>query len=216
MKKLIYALLFLFVLSYTGVSFAETPYRLLVYGDSLSAGYRVGKKNSFASILQKELRAKGYKNVIVINKSKSGETTTGGLIRLKAVLEMEKPNGVLLELGINDALRGNSVASIEKNLERMILLCQERGIYVLLAGMKAPPYTGILYQKEFNQMYEKLASKYRLIFYPFFMKGLIELENQIPDLKYVLSDNVHPNNQGISLMVQNIMPYVEKFIKESK
>ncbi|MBQ3035220.1 MAG: hypothetical protein IJD25_04110, partial [Alphaproteobacteria bacterium] len=77
-------------------------------------------------------------------------------------------------------------------------------------------YTGILYQKEFNQMYEKLASKYRLIFYPFFMKGLIELENQIPDSKYVLSDNVHPNNQGISLMVQNIMPYVEKFIKESK
>ena len=216
MKKLIYAILFLFMLSYTGASFAETPYRLLVYGDSLSAGYRVGKKNSFASILQKELRAKGYKNVIVINKSKSGETTTGGLIRLKAVLETEKPNGVLLELGINDALRGNSVASIEKNLERMILLCQERGIYVLLAGMKAPPYTGILYQKEFNQMYEKLASKYRLIFYPFFMKGLIELENQIPDSKYVLSDNVHPNNQGISLMVQNIMPYVEKFIKESK
>ena len=158
MKKLIYAILFLFVLSYTGVSFAETPYRLLVYGDSLSAGYRVGKKNSFASILQKELRAKGYKNVIVINKSKSGETATGGLIRLKAVLETEKPNGVLLELGINDALRGNSVASIEKNLERMILLCQERGIYVLLAGMKAPPYTGILYQKEFKQMYEKLAS----------------------------------------------------------
>ena len=215
-KHLIYFILSVTIFMISSVSFATTNYRLLVFGDSLSAGYGVGEKNSFASILQKELIKKGYKNVRVINQSKSGETTSGGLSRLKKALDSVKPNGVLLELGINDVLRGSSISLIESNLERMIKMCQERDISVLLVGMKAPLYASILYQKEFNGLYEKLASKYHLMLYPFFMKGLIQIENGAPVSKYTLADKVHPNVHGIALMVKNIMPYIEKFLKQSQ
>ncbi len=216
MKKLLFVVLFLCLCGYSRVLFAADPYRLLIFGDSLSAGYGVGEQKSFASLLQIELHEKGYKNVKVINQSKSGETTSGALLRLNSVLNKVKPNGVLLELGINDVFQGNSILFIEKNLSRIIEICQQRGIFVLLAGMKAPPYAGIIYQRKFDQMYENLASKYNLILYPFFMKGLIKLENGMPISKYTLSDKVHPNIQGIGLIVQNIMPYVEKFLKESE
>ena len=216
MKKLLFVVLFLCLCGYSTILFAADPYRLLIFGDSLSAGYGVGSKKSFASLLQIELHEKGYKNVKVINQSKSGETTSGALLRLDSVLQKVNPNGVLLELGINDVFQGNSVEFIEKNLSRIIEICQQRGIFVLLAGMKAPPYAGIIYQKKFDQMYANLALKYNLILYPFFMKGLIEIENGMPISKYTLADKVHPNSQGILLIVQNIMPYIEKFLKESE
>ncbi len=213
MKKLICVISF-FVFCLMGGSLMASPtYRLLVYGDSLSAGYGVGTENSFGTLLQKELKKKGYKNILVVNKSKSGETTAGGLVRLEKILKSVKPNGIILELGINDVFRGNSVQSIEMNLERMIKMCQSRGIDVLLAGMKAPPYAGEFYQKEFNKMYQTLATKYHLILYPFFMKGLVSLEDGVPVSKYTLNDKVHPNVKGISLIVNNMMPFVEKFLK---
>lgn len=216
MKK-IYCFVFClsFICSFIQLHASET-YRLLIFGDSLSAGYGVGEKNSFASLLQQELYQKGYKNIKVVNKSKSGETTVGGLKRFPKILEQVKPNGVILELGINDVFQGKAVSSIEMNLEQMIKISQQKKIPVLLVGMKAPPYTGLFYQKSFDKMYQKLATKYHLIFYPFFMKGLIEIENGMPVSKYTLQDKIHPNTDGINLMVKNIMPFVEKFLSRIK
>ena len=214
MKKIIAVVLFVFMFFMPfGPLHAEQEFRLLVFGDSLSAGYGVGKNNSFATLLQKELHKNGYKSVQVVNRSKSGETTMGGLIRLPLLLKEIRPNGVIIELGINDVFKGNSVSTIRLNLERMIKICQEHDVAVLLAGMKAPPYAGEFYQKEFNAMYEELAVKYNLVYYPFFMKGVIALEDGIPVAKYVLPDNIHPNVNGIMLMVKNMLPVVERFLK---
>jgi len=193
-------------------------FKIVVFGDSLSAGYQVPKNQSFAAQLQGRLFKTGLNNVIIVNHSRSGETTAGGLRRLPAVLEKENPNGLILELGINDVLRGLSVTEVQNNLSKMIELCQKKGVSVLLVGMKAPPYAGIMYQQRFDKMYSNLAKKYKLLLYPFFMKGLIEMENGAPQTKgnYMLGDNLHPNVQGISLMVQNIMPYISEFLKKNK
>ncbi len=200
------------------VSKQNQQFKLVVFGDSLSAGYRVDKKQSFASQLQNRLIKSGYFNVLVINHSRSGETTAGGLKRLSAVLEKEKPNGIILELGINDVFRGNGLTEIKNNLSKMIQMCQSKNVSILLVGMKAPPYASIIYQQNFDKMYETLAKEYHLLLYPFFMKGLIEMESGKPQMKqnYMLGDNIHPNVPGISLMVQNIMPYVSEFLRKNK
>ncbi len=196
---------------------ASNTYRLMVFGDSLSAGYGVGPQNSFASLLEKTLHQKGYPHVVVINKSKSGETTAGGLNRLPQALKSAQPDGVILELGINDVLKGLSINEAEENLSKMITLCRQNKVSVLLVGMQAPPYAGIVYQRRFNKMYDRLADKYDLMLYPFFMKGLITLESITQGgSEYLLSDNVHPNVQGIQLMVNNILPFIEKFLKKNK
>ena len=196
----------------------KTVYRLMVFGDSLSAGYGVGAENSFASFLEKSLKQKGYNTVQVINRSKSGETTAGGLLRLPEAIKTVRPNGVILELGINDVLKGMSINEAETNLKKMIEICQKNKISILLVGMQAPPYAGVFYQRRFKKMYQTLADKYDLMLYPFFMKGLIELEslNVTPKEDYMLSDNVHPNIKGIQLMVNNILPFVQRFLKQNK
>ena len=100
----------------------------------------------------------------------------------------------------------------------MIELCQKNDVSVLLVGMQAPPYASIIYQQKFGKMYETLAQKYNLLLYPFFMKGLIAMENGSVQSKgdYMLGDKIHPNTNGVSLMVKNIMPYVGEFLKENK
>ena len=193
-------------------------FKLVVFGDSLSAGYKVEPQNSFVSKLQKALYNSGYHSVVVFNNSKSGETTAGGLRRLPGVLEKEKPNGIIIELGINDVFQGLGLGEAERNLQKMIELCQSKKVPVLLVGMKAPPYAGIIYQQKFDKMYVSLAKKYNILLYPFFMKGLIEMESDSAKMNsnYILNDKIHPNPQGIDLMVKNILPYVAEFLKENK
>ncbi len=197
---------------------APQTFKLMVFGDSLSAGYQVGAAKSFASQLQKALYKTGYYNVQIVNQSQTGETTAGGLRRLPSVLNKVKPSGIIIELGINDVLRGQSIGEAEQNLSKMIELCQSKGISVLLVGMKAPPYAGVIYQQRFDKMYSTLAKKYNLLLYPFFMKGLIEMESGIPQAtgNYMLGDKIHPNEQGIVLMVKNILPYIAEFLKQNK
>lgn len=222
-KKVILGIVFAISCGMFGVAEAQhaaqpKTFKLVVFGDSLSAGYRLPQNQSFASQLQSQLYKLGYLNVNVINHSRSGETTGGGLKRLPAILKKEKPNGLILELGINDVFRGYSVTEAENNLSKMIELCQKNDVSVLLVGMQAPPYASIIYQQKFGKMYETLAQKYNLLLYPFFMKGLIAMENGSVQSKgdYMLGDKIHPNTNGVSLMVKNIMPYVAEFLKENK
>ena len=209
---------FSLLFSVSAFSFDLVKYKVLVFGDSLSAGHRIGTENSFARILEQKLRAKGYKNIEIINRSMSGETTRGGLIKLPDTLSTIKPNAVILELGINDVFRGMSIETIETNLSKMIYMCQSKNIPVLLVGMKAPPYAEISYQKQFNQLYAQLAKRYKLILYPFFMKGLIEVEygNPMPRTKYLLADKIHPNENGVRVMVNNFFPYMLRFLRQNR
>ena len=218
--KLIHCIIVFCCLLFSVSAFSEhnEKYKILVYGDSLSAGYKIADENSFPRVLKQQLYKKGYKNIEIINGSVSGETTVSGLKRLPEVLYIVRPNAVILELGINDVFKGFSVSSIEKNLSAMINMCREKNIPVLLIGMKSPPYAEISYQKKFNQLYAQLAKRYHLVLYPFFMKGLIAVEYGIatPKIKYMLPDKIHPNEMGVRVMVNNFLPYMIKFLKQNK
>ncbi len=193
----------------------EKPYQLMIYGDSLSSAYQLPKKDAFASKLQEALIKEGYRQVTVISFSKSGETSVGGLRRQKQALS-KKPNGVILELGINDVLKGKSIAEITQNLSQLIQGFQSHNIAVLLAGMKAPPITEPAYAQQFEKMYQQLARKYKVPLYPFFMQGLFQAAgNQYEQAHaYLLADKVHPNKTGIQYMVDHILPSVKLFLKK--
>ena len=211
-----FLLITLSVLMWTVSGFAAN-YRVAVFGDSLSAGYKLQPSEAFYSQLEKALQAKGYKNISVINQSKSGDTTGGGLNRLSALLN-SKPNAVLLELGINDALRSQRIEVIERNLQRMIDRLQQEKIPVMLIGMQVPPLQNPSYARAFNNMYEDLARKNGLLLYPFFMKDVLKF-NPVKlsfDNTYLLSEGVHPNAAGVKIMVQNILPTVIEFLNENR
>ncbi|AZO10617.1 MULTISPECIES: arylesterase [unclassified Mesorhizobium] len=182
---------------------AET-FSIVGFGDSLTAGFGLDPGQSFTDRLQAALKAKGL-DVAVANAGVSGDTSSGGLARL----DWSVPDGtrlVILELGANDMLRGVSPAITEKNLDAMLAKLRERKIAVLLAGMRAAPNLGPDYQKSFDAIYPKLASKYGVPLYPFFLEGVAGK----PDLQ--LEDGLHPNPKGVDVMVERILPTVEKAI----
>ena len=189
------------------------PIKLMVLGDSLSAGHKLKPKEAFYSQLQQVLQEKGYQ-INVINFSKSGETTAGGVAKLKTALA-KKPDAVILELGINDLRRGLSLAKAEKNLQSIISTFQDRNIPVLLVGMEAPALAPQAYRDTFRNMYRSLANKNHLMLYPFFMNGLWNNDGTQKDLSYFLQDMAHPSAIGVTIMVQNILPTVEHFLNDN-
>jgi acyl-CoA thioesterase-1 len=182
---------------------AET-FTIVGFGDSLMAGFSLGPGEGFTDRLQAALRAKGH-DVSVANAGVSGDTSSGGLARL----DWSVPDGtrlVILELGANDMLRGVSPDIIEKNLDEMLGKLKARKIAVLLAGMRAAPNLGADYQTAFDAIYPKLAAKYDVPLYPFFLDGVAGH----PDLQ--IEDGMHPNPRGVDVMVERILPTVEKTI----
>ena len=146
------------------------PYKIVGFGDSLMAGYGLDAGESFPEKLEKALRDKGH-DVVIANAGVSGDTTSGGLARL----DWSIPDGtqvVILELGANDMLRGIAPEITEKNLDAMIARLKERNITVLLAGMRAAPNLGPDYQAAFDAIYPRLAEKYGVALYPFFLDGV--------------------------------------------
>ncbi|WP_192246454.1 arylesterase [Mesorhizobium silamurunense] len=182
---------------------AET-FNIVGFGDSLTAGFGLGPGQGFTDRLQAALKAKGH-DVVVANAGVSGDTTSGGLARL----DWSVPDGtrlVILELGANDMLRGVSPDIAEKNLDAMLAKLKQRKIPVLLAGMRAAPNLGADYQKVFDAIYPRLAAKYDIPLYPFFLDSVAGH----PDLQ--LEDGLHPNPKGVDVMVKGILPVVEKAI----
>ncbi|GGE00898.1 arylesterase [Rhizobium anhuiense] len=178
---------------------------LVGFGDSLMAGYQLPAGNGFPEKLQAALKAKGL-DVTVANAGVSGDTTAAGLARIDWSVP-DGTDGVILELGANDALRGIPPEESEKNLDQMIIRLKERGIAVLLAGMMAPPNMGADYAARFNPIYQKLSEKHGLPLYAFFLDG-VALE---PGLK--LEDGMHPNAKGIDVMVEKMAPAVTNFVE---
>jgi acyl-CoA thioesterase-1 len=177
---------------------------VLALGDSLTAGYGLAARDGFVPRLEAALRTEGY-NVTVVNAGVSGDTTAGGKARLDWSLA-EKPDAVLLELGANDALRGISPVATEANLDAMLQVLRKRQIPVLLIGMKSPPNLGTEYVTAFEGIYPRLAARYQIPLYPFFLDGVAASStlNQ--------PDGIHPNAQGVHEIVRRLLPVVGKFL----
>ncbi|MGO8093471.1 arylesterase [Rhizobium leguminosarum] len=178
---------------------------LVGFGDSLMAGYQLPPGDGFPEKLQAALKAKGL-DVAIANAGVSGDTTTGGLARIDWSVP-DGTDGVILELGANDALRGIPPEESEKNLDQMIIRLKERGIAVLLAGIIAPPNMGADYAARFNPIYQKLSEKHGLPLYAFFLDG-VALEAGLK-----LDDGMHPNTKGVDVMVEKMEPAVTNFVE---
>ncbi|CAN7210437.1 arylesterase [Mesorhizobium sp. LjNodule214] len=204
-KHTLAAALVLFAAISSAISSARAEaFTIVGFGDSLMAGFGLGPGEGFTDRLQAALRAKGH-DVMVANAGVSGDTTSGGLARL----DWSVPDGtqlVILELGANDMLRGVSPGITEKNLDEMLAKLKLRKIAVLLAGMRAAPNLGADYQNAFDAIYPKLAAKYGVPLYPFFLDGVAGQ----PGLR--LEDGLHPNAKGVGVMVERILPTAEKAI----
>jgi acyl-CoA thioesterase-1 len=178
--------------------------QLVGFGDSLMAGYQLAPSESYTAKLEAALKAKGH-NVTVTNAGVSGDTTSGGLSRIDWSVP-DGTDGVILELGANDALRGISPEQSEKNLDAMLSRLKERNIPVLLVGIMAPPNMGGDYADRFNPIYKRLAEKYLVKLYPFFLDGVVT----VPGTQ--LDDGMHPNPKGVDVMVEKSLPLVEGFL----
>ena len=179
--------------------------QIVGFGDSLMAGYQLPQNESYTAQLEAALKAKGI-DVTITNAGVSGDTTSAGLARLDWSIP-DGTQGVILELGANDALRGISPDQTEKNLDAMLARLKERNIPVVLAGMLAPPNLGKDYQDRFNSIYPRLSQKYGVPLYPFFLDGVVTQAN------LQLEDGMHPNAKGIAVMVERSLPTIESFIK---
>ncbi|HEX4023759.1 MAG TPA: arylesterase [Steroidobacteraceae bacterium] len=172
---------------------------ILVFGDSLSAGYGVPVGSGWVSLLARKIAQADY-DFNVVNASVSGETTAGGLARLPRALDLHRPGILILELGANDGLRGLPVAAARSNLDQMITLAQARGVRVLLLGLRMPPNYGPRYTGAFHQMYLDLASEHHIALVPFLL-GKVALH---PEL--IQADGLHPNVRGQPLLLQVVWP----------
>ncbi|WP_084187054.1 arylesterase [Andreprevotia chitinilytica] len=176
------------VLLFSIAAAADRPV-LLIFGDSLSAGYRLPADKAWPALLEKQL-AQGSKPYRVINASVSGETTAGGLTRFPAALKQHQPKVVLIELGSNDGLRGLPLDKAKANLEAMVKLAKASGAKVQLLGMQLPPNYGPDYTLRFAGMYEDIAKSQRVGLTPFLLAPII----QRPD--WFQSDQLHPTAEA--------------------
>lgn len=181
------------------------PITLVAFGDSLSAGYLLPPNASFPAQLQVALQAKGYK-VEVVNAGVSGDTSAGGVQRLDWSLQ-GNVDGVILELGANDALRGIEPGITKANLDKLLERIKAKGADVLLAGMKAPANWGADYEKTFDAIYPELAAKHAVSLYPFFLQNVVGVEGLTMD------DGLHPTEKGVAELVRSILPDVEAMLK---
>ncbi|MBX9468418.1 MAG: arylesterase [Rhizobium sp.] len=185
------------------IALAE-PLQLVGFGDSLMAGYQLPQEDALPAQLQRQLTAKGHE-VVITNAGVSGDTTSGGLSRVDWSVP-DGTDGVILELGANDALRGIAPEQTEKNLEQIIMRLKERDIPIFFVGMLAPPNMGDDYGQKFNAIYPRLAEKYDLPLYPFVLDGVIT------ERSLLLDDGMHPNTEGLKLMAERMLPLAESWV----
>lgn len=175
---------------------------ILVLGDSLSAGYGIKVTEGWVHLLQQELTKTN-----VINASVSGETTSGGLTRLPALLRQHKPTIVIIELGGNDGLRGQSLQIMQNNLQAMISASQTAGAKIVLAGMQIPTNYGPRYTKQFRDTFPLLAEKNNIAIIPFFLEG-VALNRTL-----FQQDGIHPTAEAQPIILKNVLPVLMPFLK---
>ena len=194
MKRL---LILLILLAANVPARAETPV-ILVFGDSISAGFGLAHvEQGWVALLQTKLKNEDY-GYQVVNASVSGETTAGGLARLPRALNLHQPKIVILELGGNDGLRALPIAQMRANLTRMAELAAAAGAKVLLLGMRIPPNYGPEYTDQFHKCYTDLARDKKLSFVPFLMSDIAQSTNLMQ------ADGIHPNELGQPRLLANL------------
>jgi acyl-CoA thioesterase I len=182
---------------------------ILVFGDSLSAGYGIRVEQGWVSLLAQRIEHEGY-GFRVVNASVSGETTDGGLARLPRALTVQQPRIVLLELGANDGLRGLPLDGTRANLDKMISLLQSHHVAVLLLGLRMPPNYGERYGSGFMSMYQQLAASHHIPLLPFL------LENVALTPGLMQADGLHPNEQGQPLLLDNVWPRLVPLLRGAR
>ena len=201
MKRLL-ALFVLIVAS--AAARAEAPV-ILVFGDSISAGYGLRLEQGWVELLKTRLKSQGYGDQVV-NASVSGETTAGGLARLPRALELHHPSIVILELGGNDGLRGLPIAQMRANLTQMAALSTAAGAKVLLLGMRMPPNYGPEYTEQFAMVFSDLAAEKKIPLVPFLLTNIA----LSPAL--LQGDDIHPNALGQPILLDNVWPTLKPLL----
>jgi acyl-CoA thioesterase-1 len=181
---------------------------LMVFGDSLSAGYGLAPGQGWVDLLGERLAAEGYEFRLV-NASVSGETTAGGLARLPRAVGLHRPAVVVLELGANDGLRGLPTDATRDNLVSMVRVLKSRRTRVLLIGIHLPPNYGPRYTAEFDAMYRTVATREQVPLVPFLLEG-VAMERSL-----MQADNLHPNERGQPRLLQNVWPKLRPLLRRA-
>ena len=197
--------LFLTLLLLPIVGFAEDS-AVLVFGDSLSAGYGIDVDQSWPALLQSRLAVEGYEHRVV-NASVSGETTEGGVTRIVRALDEFAPELVILELGGNDGLRGFPPQRIKDNLAAIIDAARDTGSKVVLLGIRIPPNYGQRYTRSFENVYRELAAQYEVPWIEFFMQGVALNDELMQD------DGIHPNAEAQAILLENAWPIISAALR---
>lgn len=179
---------------------------ILVFGDSLSAGYGVPRDQAWVTLLRQQLK-QHHPQYSVVNASISGETANGGRWRLQPALLLHKPAIVILELGANDGLRGMKIEDINEDLDYMLRLAHDAGCKVLLVGMQLPPNYGIDYAAKFKALYPALAQRYHTPLVPFLLDGVTPEQYQ--------ADNLHPAAAAQPQLLHNVLQQLEPLLTNS-
>jgi acyl-CoA thioesterase-1 len=183
---------------------AAEPVRILAFGDSITAGYGLAEADTLTTRLSDALTKMG-RPVLVINGGVSGDTSADGLTRIDWALA-DKPQIMILALGANDMLRGLDPNKTRANLEAIIAKADAAGVETILAGMLAPPNLGADYKAAFDAIFPELAKAHNLLFMPFLLQDVA----QKSDLNQ--ADGMHPNGNGVAVIVRNLLPYVTQAI----
>jgi acyl-CoA thioesterase-1 len=178
---------------------------IVAFGDSLTAGLGVPADQTYPALLGERLRREGF-DYKVVNAGVSGDTTAGGLRRVDWALRL-KPEIVILELGVNDALRGQSLAAVRANLDQLVARFQAAGARVLVAGMRLPPNYGTRYADDFHRLYAEVARARGAPYMPFFLDGVgaVARLNQ--------ADGIHPTAEGYAIVVERLWPFLQPLLR---
>ena len=206
-RSLIVTLLALGLLLAGSARAENAPPVLLVFGDSISAGYGIAAGKGWVTLLTQRLQAEGYRYTVV-NGSVSGETTAGGRGRLPAFLKQYAPAIVVVELGGNDALRGGSLAGTRANLDAMVTAAQGAKAKVLIVGMQIPPNYGPAYVRDFNALFDEIAKSRHVPIVPAFFAGFGD------DLALFQPDRIHPTVEAQVKLLNNVWPALQPLLRK--
>ncbi|HXV09608.1 MAG TPA: arylesterase [Burkholderiales bacterium] len=180
---------------------------LLVLGDSLSAAYGMGPREGWVTLLEERLRQKRF-DYNVVNASISGETTSGGAVRIAELLARTRPDVVVVALGGNDGLRGLPVSQMKDNLSRIVESAKARGARVLLVGVRVPPNYGAPYVREFEAAFAEVAKRHRVPLVSYILEGVGERRDLMQE------DNIHPSAAAQPRILENVWPKLEPLLKK--
>lgn len=190
-----------------GLIIPSSAKRIIILGDSISAGYGLETEEGWVHLLKERLEARASEEKgSIINASLSGETTAGGLTRLPALLDEHQPDIVIIELGGNDGLRGLPLSEMKRNLAKMIDLIEEQNGTPLLLGMMLPPNYGPRYTEKFHAIYHELAKEKGVTLLPFFLESVGGVDGMMQE------DGIHPTKEAQPILLENLWPYLNELL----